>query len=401
MKDDFIKGLWVILNKHFTAEKITSKTKNPDNQKNIKMIEASMIEYWLNPDISVSKKEDVISKWIEKFLNSQELFNYNLELFGNFYNEIDSFLSKNAFRIEELSDYQTYFKIETPTSIKDMTEMYTQQHFEVDSYHEERQKEADEKDKLIAEQNQSLLLGFMESSEVYLNILKEYFNNSETTILKEKNFVKAVIKMRDCADKLSLGIGGLNRYNFSIIIPFGSLYSLKEDWDFAVKKDNEDKWFGSSVIKNEDFNFENIRSILASTLKKVSSLVNDDVAEKSEPLSKNINYIVKDGDDFKYKGKLLPLSKRANYYKVFCALYALLPDGGEVEYKDLIKEIKSRAPSTKSKSNEEMRKFIQGNITERGNGFMRYSKLPLTMDNQRPIIETVRDFGIKFNNKTG
>jgi hypothetical protein len=112
-------------------------------------------------------------------------------------------------------------------------------------------------------------------------------------------------------------------------------------------------------------------------------------------------YIKKQGDDFQYKGKRMDLSVKSDYYKVFCALYALLPKGGEVEYKDLITEIKSRVPKTKTKTTEAMRKFIQSNLTEKGNGFMRYSKLPATMDNQRPIIETVRDFGIRFNNKVG
>lgn len=115
----------------------------------------------------------------------------------------------------------------------------------------------------------------------------------------------------------------------------------------------------------------------------------------------NSSYITRDGDDFNYKGKPLPLSKKADYYKVFCALYALLPNGGEISYEDLTKEIKSRIPKTKSRSDKKMRKFIQANLTEKGNGFMRYSKLPSTMDNQKPIIKPNRGYGISFNNKVG
>lgn len=402
MKDNFIKGVWTILKKHLSEEKIISKTKNPSNHKNIEKIEAVMTDYWLNSDISISKKEDVISRWIEKFLNSQELFNYKLDLFGDFYNEIDNFLSKNAFRIEEITDYQTYFKVESPTSIQSMNEMYEKQHFDVDNIYEARQKEAEERDVLIGQQNQQLLIKFIENSEIYIKILKDYFDNNEITISKEKQFVKAVVNMKNDAYKLSLGIGGISRYNFDIILPFGSLYSLKEDWGNAIKKDKKrDGFFDFSIIRNEDFTFENIKSILAPTLKKISSLISDEFIENSDTSSNNIRYIVKDGDDFKYKGKLLPLSKKANYYKVFCALYALLPSGGEVEYKDLIKEIRSRIPSTKSKSDEEMRKFIQSNLTEKSNGFIRYAKIPKTEDNSKPLIDVIKGFGINFNNKAG
>ncbi len=139
---------------------------------------------------------------------------------------------------------------------------------------------------------------------------------------------------------------------------------------------------------------------------KTKSFYEEDLPKQKEVFknahnSSNVHYITKDGDDFKYKGKLLPLSKKANYYKVFCALYALLPSGGEVEYKDLIKEIKSRIPSTKSKSDEEMRKLIQSNLTEKSNGFIRYAKIPKTEDNSKPLIDVIKGFGINFNNKAG
>lgn len=139
---------------------------------------------------------------------------------------------------------------------------------------------------------------------------------------------------------------------------------------------------------------------------KTKSFYKEDLPKQKEVFenthnSNNVHYITKSGDDFKYKGKLLPLSKKANYYKVFCALYALIPNGGEIEYKELIKEIKSRIPSTKSKSDEEMRKFIQSNLTEKSNGFMRYAKVPKTEDNSKPLIDVIKGFGINFNNKAG
>jgi hypothetical protein len=111
--------------------------------------------------------------------------------------------------------------------------------------------------------------------------------------------------------------------------------------------------------------------------------------------------VTKKKDDFYYKGKYLNLSKKANYYKVFSALYAKLPEGGEISYKDLIVEIKSRIKTTASKSEEEMQKFIQSNLKDKSNGFVRYSGIPETEDHGKPLIESVRGSGIIFNNKTG
>lgn len=125
------------------------------------------------------------------------------------------------------------------------------------------------------------------------------------------------------------------------------------------------------------------------------------IKEKFNPSTSDEFYITKQGDDFRYKGKLLKLSPKADYYKVFCALYARLPQGGEIEYKDLIEEIKSRIPKTKSKTSEEMRKLIQGNLTDKSNGFVRYAKLPNTEDNSKPLIEIIKGFGVRFNNKAG
>ena len=120
----------------------------------------------------------------------------------------------------------------------------------------------------------------------------------------------------------------------------------------------------------------------------------------------NINttglYITKENDDFSYKGHYLNLSKKSDYYKVFCALYAKLPNGGEVPYKDLVVEIKSRLLwKTQNKTDDEMRKFIQRNLTDKSNGFMRYAGIPETEDNGKPLIEVVRGTGIVFNNKAG
>lgn len=112
-------------------------------------------------------------------------------------------------------------------------------------------------------------------------------------------------------------------------------------------------------------------------------------------------YITKKEDDIHYKGHYLNLSKHTDYYKVFCALYAKLPKGGEISYADLISEVKSRLPKIKDQTTEEMQKFIQRNLTDKSNGFMRYAGIPETEDNGKPLIEVNRGSGIIFNNTTG
>ena len=112
-------------------------------------------------------------------------------------------------------------------------------------------------------------------------------------------------------------------------------------------------------------------------------------------------YIAKKGDDFHYKGRYLNLSKKTDYYQVFSALYAKLPEGGEVSYKDLAAEIESRLHKMRGKSDDEVRKFIQRNLTDKNNGFMRYAGVPETEDNGKPLIEVVRSSGVVFNNKAG
>jgi hypothetical protein len=126
-----------------------------------------------------------------------------------------------------------------------------------------------------------------------------------------------------------------------------------------------------------------------------------DLNHKFEKDNKSEFYIVKKEDDFYYKGHYLNLSKKSDYYKVFCALYAKLHEGGEISYKDLGDEIKSRITKTKGYSNEEIQKYIQRNLTDRSNGFFRYAGIPETEDNGKPLIEVIRGSAVKFNNKAG
>jgi hypothetical protein len=112
-------------------------------------------------------------------------------------------------------------------------------------------------------------------------------------------------------------------------------------------------------------------------------------------------YITKEGDDFRYKGQILSLSKNTDCYKVFCSLYALIGNGGEVKYSALGKEIQSRVPKAKNFNKERMQKFIQTNLTDRSNGFMHYADIPETEDNGKPLLTVNRGTGIIFNNRAG
>lgn len=112
-------------------------------------------------------------------------------------------------------------------------------------------------------------------------------------------------------------------------------------------------------------------------------------------------YITKEGDDFRYKGRLLQLSKRADHYQVFCALHALLPNGGEIGYIKLGQEVRSRVSKAKRYDKDRLQKFLLTNLTDRSNGFMHYAEIPETEDNGRPLISVNRGIGISFNNTTG
>ena len=110
-------------------------------------------------------------------------------------------------------------------------------------------------------------------------------------------------------------------------------------------------------------------------------------------------YITKKGDDFCYKGDLRTLSKNNDWYKVFFALYQLIPDGGEITYGKLGQQIKSTIKKTKSYASKAMKKFIQTNLTDKSNGFMHYASIPETEDNQKPLLYVNRGKGIVFNNR--
>lgn len=153
-------------------------------------------------------------------------------------------------------------------------------------------------------------------------------------------------------------------------------------------------------------------SEIAATRKKEKGKENKEVLQmnimgmppiqlKSDKEQKSGLYITREKDDFLYKGKHLKLSPKANYYRVFSALYSLIPKGGEVSYKDLIGVVKKSIRKVEDKSDAELRKFIQRNLTDKSNGFLRFAGIPEMEDNGKPLLSVVRGSGITFNNGTG
>jgi hypothetical protein len=404
MNKELLKHTWEILRKYFPDEDIIRNTKMALVYKDIVGLEIALIDFYLDPKILESIKENQFASWLESFLNNLNLLNYNLKIYSSFHSEISRLINQNDFRI---NDYQDYQKIETPTDLRE-EEIRNKEYSELDFGEQLRLEELriQKNNILIAKYNQDLLISFLEDVKNYLKILKEQITSPvfDVTVLKEKEFVKTVENIEENAEIISSGMSIINMYNFEIILPFRSLYSLREDWENAIVKDKKRNTgpFGDDLlIKNTQFTFENIQSLISPVLKKISQLIDHNlIQESTNEVSRGV-YIIKRNDDFFYNGKLIELSKKSDYYKTFCALYSLLPKGGEVEYKDLIAEIKSRITKTKLKSNDEMRKFIQDNLTGKSNGFMRYSKLPATMDNQKAIIEIIRGFGVSFNNEVG
>lgn len=177
-------------------------------------------------------------------------------------------------------------------------------------------------------------------------------------------------------------------------------------WDYAICKIDESKLTQKEAPKATDAGVEAItQKVIHEHTHRFENSIQEkgiDLKHIFEKENKVSFYITKKGDDFYYKGlHILATKKNTDYCKVFCALYAKLPEGGEISYKDLIAEIKSRMPEQKSKTNDEMQKFIQGNLTDRSNGFMRYAKIPKTEDNGKPLISIIRGSGVVFNNKAG
>ncbi len=154
-----------------------------------------------------------------------------------------------------------------------------------------------------------------------------------------------------------------------------------------------------TLEKNKYIKINNLRKEeVVLTLNSVPTYV---VKPEQKDIKFPASYITKSGDDFLYKGKHLQLSKKSDHYQVFSALYALLPQGGEIDYGKLGQEVQSRIFKAKRYAKDRLQKFLLTNLTDRSNGFLHYAKIPETEDNGKPLISVNRGIGITFNNTTG
>lgn len=257
-----------------------------------------------------------------------------------------------------------------------------------------------EKAKLVAE-----LEALLEDHQTYINVLKN-FSTDHNALNKKLNDVYCHI-----VKKLMLAVRSekLSQFQISLYRPIKSdLYGWEAEWNAMNTKLISE---GTLAVP---FSWEFIKPYLYETHSQISRLL-DAVKEKSprtdiektiKELNENQNnsqhfYITKKGDDFYYKGRLIKISKDRYPYRVFCILYARAADGGEVLYRELIPDIKTRFPENKNKTNTEIQKFIVSKLTDKTNGFMHYAEIDPLEDNQKPLLSVTWGKGIYFNNKAG
>lgn len=227
-------------------------------------------------------------------------------------------------------------------------------------------------------------------------------NFAQSNFEPEPNEINYAHERRKAVDRLK-EVGFIQSYEIDerVIDDYGNVF------DYAICKIDESKITQKEAPPATDAGADSLAQAVVhhEHVHRFENSIQEkgiDLNHKFEGGKKDGFYITKKDDDFSYKGRYINLSKKTDYYKVFSALYAKLPSGGEVSYKDLIAEIKSRLPhKTDEKTNDEMQKFIQRNLTDKNNGFMRYAGIPETEDNGKPLIVVNRGNGIVFNNKTG
>ncbi len=151
------------------------------------------------------------------------------------------------------------------------------------------------------------------------------------------------------------------------------------------------KWYKSK----EEYGFREINSVrLNEVHAEVHSTYDSEIQDKEAKF-----YVTKQGDGFNYLGRYIQPNNRA-YYLSFRALFNKLPRGGVIPYGELDKAIRQDIKKTKKFSSKEMRAFMHRNLIDESNSFMSYFKIEPLQDNGLRLTETVRKFGIKFNNKT-
>lgn len=183
----------------------------------------------------------------------------------------------------------------------------------------------------------------------YMDVLQSFCKDLKPDMELNSMYLHLVQKLTKY-----LGVYGVDLY-----VPFkGDLYSAEQEW----KEQNTRLMHEATFVA--DLEWETLKPFLYKTHSEIAKQLNS-VSNEDSPIEININrntsatfYITKHGDDFKYKGKLIDISKDTDYYKVFCSLYEKLPGGGEISYKELILDLKTRIPKTKSKTDTEVQNLL-------------------------------------------
>jgi hypothetical protein len=224
-------------------------------------------------------------------------------------------------------------------------------------------------------------------------------NFAQSNFEPEPNAINYAYERRKAVERLKeVGFIGSYEIDERVIDDYGNVV------DYAICKIDESKLTQKEAPSATAAGVNNVAETIVRHYHHFDNSIQEkgiDLNHKFESGKKDGLYITKDGDDFSYKGRFLKLSKTSDYYKVFSALYAKLPSGGEISYKDLITEVKSRLPEKEKVLYDEMKKFIQRNLTDKSNGFVRYADIPETEDNGRSLIYVNRGSGIVFNNQAG
>ena len=379
--------------------------------------EKKWLHYFENVLQTIRKKDEEADKHIEEIIETLlHPLNYNAdeEKTEEIAEKLKKYLRYDNFFIQNIG------KEYLVCSEKEMDEMHSSSP-EVEELKKEYKKADEEKIK----QSIEILRILRDNHQAYMDIL-EIFCQDTKKPTKDLNdaYIFLLKEMEKIINKLDI-----SHYEYSVFLykPFkNDLYSAESEWKGPTNGQRL-SWdtirpslykVHSSILKLQTIAEENTEMTdNEKKLEKITKLISEkrtqkiltekeevtkmEILHKYEKNTENKFYITKIDDDFYYKGQYLKLSKKSEYYKVFCSLFARLHAGGEITYQELSKEIESRMPKAKGKSDEEMRKLIQDNLTGQKNGFIRYAKIPATEDNGKPLIETVRTSGISFNNKRG
>jgi hypothetical protein len=372
------------------------------------------------------KPDNSISKLIMVFIHPLN-HNLNAEKTEKIADRIGKYLKYNDFSIKNTGKE---YVVLSNTEIHNRKHAYEQIVEEIQTVPQEiiddyRSKMNDDDTTIMSEKYTIKTL--RDNHQTYIDVI-EIFCQETTKPTKELNdaYIFLSKKIETIIRKLKLQF-----YEIVLYKPFKDLYAAEIEWNGSGNGDDlklgpKLSWDairpslysihskiieiyniseGHTQMTSDEKKLEGINNLISEKRIQKKPIQRDDV-KKIEILHKyekgeNKFYITKKDDDFYYKGQYLKLSKKSEYYKIFCSLFSKLPEGGEITYQELSKEIVSRIPKAKNKSEEEMRKLIQDNLTGKKNGFVRYAKIPASEDNGKPLIETVRASGIAFNNRRG